>query len=602
MTQNYNYSYHYSIWHKKTPESLRKDILNAKYLLNIHNVWPRDKDSKILELGCGMGRLMLALREDGFLNLTGVDLDEFQISAAKEENLNVFQADAISFLKNNEEKYDVIYALDILEHLPKDMQVEALQEINKHLKTNGFLVLRIPNALSPIAARMRYSDFTHNILYTPITLSFLCKNAGLYNIVCRPECEESLKMRKLKSNHAEILKLEAGAEPLILTKNIVAIVFKEQTAMEQYLIDTPELINDYSFQSSDEILKTKKLSIKSILKNFFSIQNEYSALKKYKVIRFLGIKFSFSASENNKSKWPLNTTVIVRSVGERTEQKCIEYLENIFGRENVFLVKNKVPFSKAVEETFQIGLKQNKKWTLAIDADVFLFKDKITQFFDDAERFSLRESKLYCLEGKLFDKFSQTYREVGFHLYKTKALKKAMKFVEDGTNDIRPETYVKQKMAEIGYGFYVNDCQIGIHDFFQYPKNIVKKAILHCKKHGDVEKWIQKWKELSQYDSDFQWALKGKEIYDSLQEKTILVDKNYMDSLIAKYQISDSDLCFLNNNLIDESMLKYNVQKDYDSDFKIVFEKKINKLFGKTKIGDKRILYILGFKISYKKK
>ena len=297
-----------------------------------------------------------------------------------------------------------------------------------------------------------------------------------------------------------------------------------------------------------------------------------------------------------------NITVIVRSVGERTEQKCVEYLENIFGKANVFLVKNKVPFSKAVEETFQIGLKQNKKWTLAIDADVFLFQDKIIQFFDDAEKFSLIEPKLYCLEGKLFDKFSQTYREVGFHLYKTKALKKALKFVEDGTNDIRPETYVKQKMAEIGYGFYVNDCQIGIHDFFQYPENIVKKAILHCKKHNDIETWIQKWQELSQYDDDFKWALKGKEIFDSLQEKTILVDKNYMDSLVSKYQIPDRDLNILTNKVIDEAILKYNVQKDYNSDFSIVFEKKINKLFGKTKIENKRILHIFGVKISYKKR
>ncbi|UKI41834.1 MAG: hypothetical protein L6V95_02035 [Candidatus Melainabacteria bacterium] len=88
-----------------------------------------------------------------------------------------------------------------------------------------------------------------------------------------------------------------------------------------------------------------------------------------------------------------NITIVVRSVNERTSEKCVEYLNSIFGKENVFLVKNEIPFSTAVKKTFEIGIRRNKKWTLAIDADVFLFKDKIKDFIFEAEKFVSKQKK-----------------------------------------------------------------------------------------------------------------------------------------------------------------------------------------------------------------
>ena len=307
-----------------------------------------------------------------------------------------------------------------------------------------------------------------------------------------------------------------------------------------------------------------------------------------------------------------NITVVVRSVGERTEKKCIEYLKNIFGEENVFSVKNVTPFSKAVKETFKIGIKRKKKWTLAIDADVFLFKNEIFKFIEAADKFFKKNPKSYCFEGKLFDKFSQIYREVGCHLYNTKMLKKAVKYADGGYLDNRPETYIKQKMTDKGYGFYVCQYNIGIHDFFQFPHSIVKKAILHCKKHADINDWIQKWKELAERDTDFSYALKGYEIYNSLNDKTIIVDVNFMNNLTQSFNLEQfNQTKELTNEEIDETLKLYNKNDNKEIEFILCFPMKqepslTEKIFSlkNTYKNNKKykVITILGLQLKIRKK
>lgn len=285
MLKQLDYSLQYTNFHSDTIESKNNDISAFKEFILLHNLLHKNKTAQILDIGCGMGRFMLALKELGYDNIKGVDIDERQIDAAKKDGLDVIQEDAIEFLKNIQEKYDVIYCMDVLEHLPKTLQMEFLKEINNHLNNDGFCVFQVPNALSPIASRMRYSDFTHTLVYTTLTMSFLLNNIGLYNIVYRPQYVESKRMLQLKAHYAEILNTEASHEQLILTKNIVTIVFKQKIDMEKYLQNTPKIINNY-------LLKDKRGSLKNyFLKNIFSIKNEYKNNKKHKVLTIFGVKF-----------------------------------------------------------------------------------------------------------------------------------------------------------------------------------------------------------------------------------------------------------------------------------------------------------------------
>ena len=294
----------------------------------------------------------------------------------------------------------------------------------------------------------------------------------------------------------------------------------------------------------------------------------------------------------------MNTTVVVRSVGEATERACVQLLEEVFGKENVFLVKNVTPFSKAVGKTFEIGLVQNKKWTLAIDADVLIFQDKVPLFIELAnEHISQCDEKTFCLEGMLFDKFSDNYREVGLHLFQTRFLEKALEFVEEGTCELRPETFVKSNMSENGYRFYVTNLRLGIHDFFQYPASIVKKAILHCKKHRHVKKMICLWRKNSDLDRDFYWAMKGVEISDASNSKNVIVDRVFMDELVKKYlpDCESEQTYKIDKNILEETLSTYNKNEELPISFSVFGKRNFFKfLFSVKKRGNRKVLMVFG--------
>ena len=52
--------------------------------------------------------------------------------------------------------------------------------------------------------------------------------------------------------------------------------------------------------------------------------------------------------------------------------------------ENLFLI-HEVPFSQAVRRTFEIGIEQNKKWTIAVDADILLNDNSVQRMVEKAE-------------------------------------------------------------------------------------------------------------------------------------------------------------------------------------------------------------------------
>lgn len=165
-----NYWYQYQNWHKNSEESLNYDIAQNIILLNEHNIYPPEKNSNVLELGCANGHFMQTLKVKGYSLIKGVDISCELVKEAQSLNLDVTLDDALNFLKISNQKYDVIYCLDLLEHIEKDKQIELLSLINNSLTYQGFLVLKVPNALSPLESYFRYNDFTHQLSYTKDSL------------------------------------------------------------------------------------------------------------------------------------------------------------------------------------------------------------------------------------------------------------------------------------------------------------------------------------------------------------------------------------------------------------------------------------------------
>ncbi len=211
-----------------------------------------------------------------------------------------------------------------------------------------------------------------------------------------------------------------------------------------------------------------------------------------------------------------NVTVVIRSIGEYTESKCNEILSDIFGEDSVFLVKNESPFSKAIEKTFNIGIKENKKYTLVVDADCLVNKNGIEDLLDFADGFLKNEDKdALSFQGLVFDKFSGFYRYAGCHLYQTSKLEKCLEFIEMSYGNNRPETFIKRNMVDAGFSSIQTTIKVGLHDFYQSNLDIIKKASLHMRKHGALSaEMYEYWSLNAKSDKDFMYAMQGKVISD----------------------------------------------------------------------------------------
>ena len=61
---NIDYSRHYKNWHSDTEEHINK--MNVLYSKIIAAHFPPDKNKSILDIGCGMGFLMVSLKRSGY--------------------------------------------------------------------------------------------------------------------------------------------------------------------------------------------------------------------------------------------------------------------------------------------------------------------------------------------------------------------------------------------------------------------------------------------------------------------------------------------------------------------------------------------------------
>jgi SAM-dependent methyltransferase len=149
----------------------------------LRSVLPDDKTLSILDIGCGYGFALRALRMSGYTNIMGVEVSEEQAERSRRAGFHVEVCpDTIEWLHKRDNLYSVIILFDVLEHVPVPEQIDFLRAIHRSLRANGRLILTVPNANSVLASRWRYIDYTHHSSFTEHSLFFVLKNAGFDGI------------------------------------------------------------------------------------------------------------------------------------------------------------------------------------------------------------------------------------------------------------------------------------------------------------------------------------------------------------------------------------------------------------------------------------
>jgi len=138
-----------------------------------------DKNSSILDFGCGYGQILSALQLEGYSNVYGADIERNAIDFCKKKDLNVKVLDVTGSENPFLERFDVIILSHVIEHLEKSSIIGVLSQIrNSFLKKGGKLLIAVPNAQSNTGCYWAYEDWTHTTLFTSGSIYYVLKSAG----------------------------------------------------------------------------------------------------------------------------------------------------------------------------------------------------------------------------------------------------------------------------------------------------------------------------------------------------------------------------------------------------------------------------------------
>ena len=145
---------------------------------------PTDRMAAILDIGCGFGHFLRALRESGYETLTGVDISADAVAHCRTQGLPVFAIEDLrAFCRNAPRRYQFVMMSHVLEHIDKDSIIATLRDIREYLLADGgLLCVMVPNAQSATGCYWAYEDFTHTTLFTGGSLIHVLAAAGFGSV------------------------------------------------------------------------------------------------------------------------------------------------------------------------------------------------------------------------------------------------------------------------------------------------------------------------------------------------------------------------------------------------------------------------------------
>ena len=212
-------------------------------------------------------------------------------------------------------------------------------------------------------------------------------------------------------------------------------------------------------------------------------------------------------------------TIIVRATGEATTQVLVNQLElQLTAHDCLYVLDKEECFEDKLKRGFELAVREGKDFTVFIDADILIrrhalkkIKKLIKKLEDTDLGFGLR----------LWDRFYERPKFRGLHVYRTVLLEKAISAVPAPNLELRPESFTKQKLKEVGHAwrndltFYV----AGIHDFYQKAEDVYYKFLVRSKRsEQDLKELKQKFRLA--YDTDFKIALQGIEDGEKMTDVT----------------------------------------------------------------------------------
>jgi SAM-dependent methyltransferase len=118
-----------------------------------------DQNSRILDVGCGYGRNLRALRDAGFSNITGVEKNQKIVEFVRQDGYICF---GLEDFAQSSESFDVILMSHVIEHFsPEDLLIFMDAYLDRLVPKGRLLIA------TPLLGDCFYDDFDHVKPYLP---------------------------------------------------------------------------------------------------------------------------------------------------------------------------------------------------------------------------------------------------------------------------------------------------------------------------------------------------------------------------------------------------------------------------------------------------
>jgi cyclopropane fatty-acyl-phospholipid synthase-like methyltransferase len=145
----------------------------------------RTQGRRLLDVGCATGFFMEAAADEGF-DVRGVEFSTVAISLARPDiRERIVRGDVNELLSREPEKFDVVTAFDIIEHVQNPENF--LQQLREILKPGGILAISSPDTGHALRYLMgskwpMLQPMQHTVLFSRRSISDLLKRCGFQDV------------------------------------------------------------------------------------------------------------------------------------------------------------------------------------------------------------------------------------------------------------------------------------------------------------------------------------------------------------------------------------------------------------------------------------
>lgn len=129
-----------------------------------------DRRIEALDVGSGYGEKITVLKNMGFNNILGIEINPVIIEKDIKNNMNVVSPDEFE-RKYQEKKFDLVIMSHIIEHFSWEELLHFMDNYLEHLKQGGYCLI-----VTPILHGQFYNDFDHVKPYYPNALTMMFGN------------------------------------------------------------------------------------------------------------------------------------------------------------------------------------------------------------------------------------------------------------------------------------------------------------------------------------------------------------------------------------------------------------------------------------------